>query len=160
MTTAHHHTSAHHASTTEGSHRGVSALGTLLVALPLIGGVLAALIALTGRLGGPENALTAAWYVPMAIGWFAVAGAAVLMIVHRHDGFLTRLAVWSAVAAGGWVFAVGSAEITGLADASSTDGMGWQIALLAVGIAVYIFGLIGLTTTGVKASSPPEEDYY
>lgn len=160
MTTAHHPSSTPNASTTEGSHRGITALGTLLVALPLIGGVLAALAALTGRLGGAENALTAAWYVPMAIGWFAIAGAALLMVVHRQDGFLTRLAAWSAVAAGGWVFAVGSAEITGLADASSMDGMGWQIALLAVGVAAYVIGLLGLTVTGVKAASPPEEDYY
>lgn len=155
MTTAHHPTS-----TTQGAHRGLDVFGTLLVALPLIGGVLAALTALTGRLGGPGNALTAAWYVPMAIGWFAVAGAAVLLIVHRHDHLLKPLAIWSAVAAGGWVFGIGSAQVTGLADASSMDGMGWQIALLAIGIAAYIIGLLGLTATGVKASSPPEEDYY
>ena len=155
MTTAHHPTS-----TTEGSHRGLTVLGTLLVAIPLIGGVLAALVALSGRLGGPENALTAAWYVPLAIGWFALAGAAVLLLVHRHDALRTPLAIWSAVAAGGWAFGIGSAQVTGLADASSLDGMGWQIALLAVGIAAYIIGLLGLTATGVKASSPPEEDYY
>ncbi|MCA1781436.1 MAG: hypothetical protein LC679_04440 [Intrasporangiaceae bacterium] len=155
MTTAHHPSS-----TTQGSHRGLSALGTMLVALPLIGGVLAALVALTGRLGEPENALTAAWYVPMAIGWFALVGAAVLLILHRNERLMTqRLATWSAVAAGGWVFAIGSAQVTGLAEAASMNGMGWQIALLAFGVAVYIIGLLGLTATGVKASTP-EDDYY
>lgn len=156
MTTAHHPTS-----TTQGSHRALSAVGTLLVALPLIGGILAALAALSGRLGGPENALTALWYVPMAIGWFAVAGVAVLLITHRHDrDLLRRLVIWSVVAAGGWVFAIGSAQVTGLADASSLEGMAGQIVLMAIGIAAYVVGLIVLTVTGVRAGSPPEDDFY
>ena len=155
MTTLHHHTS-----TTQADHRGVSALGTLLVAVPLLGGVLAALAAMGGRFGGPENALTAAWYVPLAIGWVALVGAVVLLVVHRHDRWLTRLAAWSALAAGGWVLALGSAQLTGLADTDSTAGMGWQVAVFAAGVALYLLGLLGLSWTGVKSAAPPEDDFY
>lgn len=158
MTTAHHRPT-----TTAGTatHRGLTALGTFLVALPLLGGIVAALMALGGRFGGPDNVLTTLWYVPLAIAWLAVPGAAILLLVHRHDRHLfQRLAIWTAVAAGGWVFALGSAQVTGLADATSTDGMTWQILVMATGIAVFILGLIALTVTGVKASGPPEDDFY
>lgn len=158
MTTAHHRPTS---TSGTGTHRGLTALGTFLVALPLLGGIVAALMALGGRFGGPDNVLTTLWYVPLAIAWLAVPGAAILLLVHRDDRrLLQRLAIWTAVAAGGWIFALGSAQVTGLADAASTDGMTWQILVMATGIAAFMIGLIGLTTTGVKAGSPPEDDFY
>ena len=158
MTTAHHRPTSLFG---VGSHRAVNALGTFLVALPLLAGVAAAVMALAGRFGGPGNALTTLWYVPVAVAWLAVPGAAILLLVNRHDRHLRLgLATWTAVAAGGWVFAFGSAQVTGLADAVATEGMAWQILLVATGIAAFVIGLAALTFTGVKASSPPEDDFY
>jgi hypothetical protein len=158
MTTAHHQPTS---TSSAGTHRGVTALGTFLVALPLLGGIVAALMALGGRFGGPDNVLTTLWYVPMAIAWLAVPGASILLLVHRHDRHLLQpLAIWTALAAGGWVFAIGSAQVTGLAGATSTDGMTWQILVMATGIAAFVIGLVGLTATGVRAGSPPEDDFY
>jgi hypothetical protein len=158
MTTAHHQPGS---VSGVGSHRAVNGLGTLLVALPLLAGIAAAVMALAGRFGGPGNALTTLWYVPAALAWLAVPGAAILLLVNRHDRHLrSNLATWTAVAAGGWVFAFGSAQVTGLADAVDTGGMAWQILLVATGIAAFVIGLVALTVTGVKASSPPEDDFY
>lgn len=124
-----------------------SLLGTLLVAAPLALGVLAALAALTGRFGGRGNAFTAVWYVAAAAAPLALAGVVLLVLSHRHDALLRRILLWSAVAAAGWLFAFGSAQVDGLADNVEDEAQLWQYALLGVGVAVYLVALLILTIT-------------
>jgi peptidoglycan/LPS O-acetylase OafA/YrhL len=140
--------------------RGLNALGTFLVVLPLLGGVAGLLLALTGRFGGPENALTAAWYIPAALAVSAVVGALILLVLHRRERVVRSIALWSALSAAGWVFAMGSAQVTGLADSDAIENATLAKGLLLFGVAVYLLGLMGLTAAGVRAGRPPEDDWY
>lgn len=153
-------TTLHHRPSRVSASRGLNALGTFLVALPLLGGVAGLLLALTGRFGGPGNALTAAWYIPAAMAVSALVGAALLLVVHRHDRWLGPMALWSALAVGGWVFAMGSAQVTGLAQSDTIEHATLAKGLLMAGLAVYLVALVALTVVGVRASSPPEDDWY
>ena len=153
-------TTLHHRPTRVSASRGLNALGTFLVALPLLGGVAGLLLALTGRFGGPGNALTAAWYIPAAMAVSALVGAALLLVVHRHDHWLRPMALWSALGVVGWVFAMGSAQVTGLAHADTVPNETFAKALVLLGIGIYLVALAALTVVGVRASSPPEDDWY
>lgn len=154
-------TTLHHRPTRVSASRGLNTLGTFLVALPLLGGVAGFLLALTGRFGGgPGNALTAAWYIPAAMAVSALVGAAILLVVHRHDRWLRPMALWSALGVGGWVFAMGSAQVTGLAHSDTVPDETLAKALVLIGIGIYLLALVALTVVGVRAGSPPEDDWY
>jgi hypothetical protein len=154
MTTLHHRPTS-----TAGWNKALNTLGTVLVALPL-GGVVGLLAALGGRFGGQGNALTAAWYVPAAMAAVAVLGAVILLLVHRHDSALKPLALWTLLSAAGWVFAMGSAQVTGLAESEAIENATLVKGLVLLGIAVYLVGLVGLTADGVRAGRPPQDDWY
>jgi hypothetical protein len=129
----------------------VATIGMVLVATPLLVGVGAALMALSGRFGGAENAFTAFWYFAAAAAPAALIGAVVLLLVHRRSPHVRALVAWSVVAAGGWLFGLGSAQVSGLAEGESAQEP-WMFALLGVGIAVYLLALVGLVVTGRRAS--------
>ena len=153
-------TTLHHRPTRITASRGLNALGTFLVALPLLGGVAGLLLALTGRFGGPGNALTAAWYISAAMAVSALVGAALLLVVQRHDHWLRPMALWSALGVGGWVFAMGSAQVTGLAQSDTIEHATLAKGLLFAGLAVYLIALVALAFVGARAGSPPEDDWY
>jgi hypothetical protein len=136
------------------SVRPATLLGSVLTATPLLAGAGAAVLALSGRFGGAENAFTAFWYVAAAAAPAAVLGAITLFVAHWRDEWTRPLALWSGLAVGGWLFGLGSAQVSGLADGSSTGP--WQYALLGVGVAVYLLGLVGLTWTGRRAAGPAD----
>lgn len=131
--------------------RLVAVIGLVLVATPLLVGVGAALMALAGRFGGAGNAFTAFWYVAAAAAPAALIGAVVLLLVHRRSPLLRALVTWSVVAAAGWLFGLGSAQISGLADGPASAQEPWMFALLGVGVAVYLLALVGLVVTGRRA---------
>ena len=131
--------------------RLVATIGTVLVATPLLIGVGAALMTLSGRFGGAENILTAFWYFAVAAAPAALIGAVVLVLVHRRSPHLRALVTWSMVAAAGWIFGLGSAQLSGLAGGESTQEP-WMFALFGVGIAVYLLALGGLVVTGRQAA--------
>ena len=131
----------------------VATIGVVLVATPLLVGVGAALMALSGRFGGAENAFTAFWYFAAAAAPAALIGAVVLLLVHRRSPHVRALVAWSVVAAGGWLFGLGSAQVSGLAEGPPESAQEpWMFALLGVGIAVYLLALVGLVVTGRRAS--------
>ncbi|MGA8046194.1 MAG: hypothetical protein WCA30_08000 [Dermatophilaceae bacterium] len=118
------------------------------------------LLALTGRFGGPRNALTAAWYIPAAMAVPALVGAAIVLVLHRHDRRLRPMALWTALGVGGWAFAMASAQVTGLAESDAIANATLAKGLLLGGVAVYLVALFALTVAGVRADSPPEDDWY
>lgn len=130
----------------------VAIIGTALVATPLVVGAGAGLMAIVGRFGGAENAFTAFWYVAAAAAPAALVGAVMLLLVQRHGPYLRSLAAWSGLAAAGWVFGLGSAQVSGLDDGPESVQEPWMFALLGVGIAVYLLALVGLVVTGRRAS--------
>jgi len=130
----------------------VAIIGLVLVATPLLVGVAAALMALSGRFGGAENAFTAFWYFAAAAAPAALIGAVALLLVHRRSPHLRALVIWSVVAAAGWLFGLGSAQVSGLANGPQSAQKPWMFALLGVGIAVYLLALVGLVVTGHRAS--------
>lgn len=135
--------------------RPLTVVGTTFAALPLVVGLGAALLALTGRFGGAENSVTAFWYVAAAAAPAAVLGAACLLLAHWHDDHRRPLGLWTALGVAGWVFGLGSAQVTGLADGPESAQQPWQFALLGLGVVVYLVGLVGLVLAGRRASLPP-----
>lgn len=134
------------------STRIIGNLGTVLAGIPLLAGLLAALMALAGRFGGGIGAaFTAFWYVAAAAAPVALIGAVLLVIAHRRGRYLRVVAAWVAVALGGWVFGLGSAQVSGLAGGPESAQQPWQLALLGVGVAAYLLGLVGLVVVGWRA---------
>lgn len=136
-------------------HRPVTVVGTLFAVLPLVIGLGATLLAFTGRFGGAGNAFTAFWYVAAALAPVPLLGAALLLLAHWHDDHRRPLATWSGLAVAGWVFGMGSAQVTGLADGPESAQEPWMFALLGVGVGVYLIALVGLTLAGRRATLPP-----
>ncbi len=134
------------------SHHCWSLLGTVMVAFPLAIAAVATLMAIGGRFGGPANALTTAWYVPLALWLVALVGAAVLTLANLHTPMRRRIVGWSVTAALGCVFALGSAQVTGLAHAAEGQAQGWQRALLGVGVVIYLVALVALVVAGCRAT--------
>lgn len=75
----------------------------------------------------------------------------VLLLVHRRNPHLRALVTWTVVAAAGWLFGLGSAQVSGPAGGESPQEP-WMFVLLGVGIAVYLLALVGLVVTERRAS--------
>jgi hypothetical protein len=132
-------------SSPRSTHPVVVRVGALLVAVPLIAGAVASLMALAGRFGGGwDAALTAFWYVAAALAPAAIAGAALLLVATRRGTIFRGVATWSGISSAGWVFGLVSARWSGLADAQPAAGVVWPYLLLGSGIAVYLVGLVGV----------------
>jgi hypothetical protein len=142
------------AATRQGTDHRAALVGTVLAAAPLFLGLVAALMAFAGRFGGPGNSPTAFWYVAAATAPAALVGAGLLLLAHRHDRALRVIATWAAVAAGGWTFGLGSAQVDGLANGPESVAQSWEYVLLGLGVAVYLVGLVGLVVTGWRSRSP------
>lgn len=127
-------------------------IGTVLVAVPLALGVGMALVALTGRLGGPANALTALWYVPTETALIALIGALMLIAALWRSPARRGALVWTVTGLAGWVFAIESAQLSGLAHTPAEQSLPWQWALLGVGVVTYLVALVGLVRHGWRAS--------
>lgn len=127
------------------THPTLARVGALLVAVPLIAGAAASLMALTGRFGGGwDAALTAFWYVAAALAPAALAGSALLLVATRRGPAFRAVATWSGISVAGWAFGLASAQWSGLADADPAAGVVWPYLLLGGGIAVYLVGLVVL----------------
>lgn len=131
-------------------HPIAARIGTGLVAVPLVLGVLAALAALSGRLGGPENALTALWYVPMASAAIAIPGAAALVWAAWGGRRLRQIVLASLAAAGGWAVSQLWAQASGIAETSDVGGPAFAVMWMLV--AVFFLGMIALVLVGVRLS--------
>lgn len=75
-----------------------------------------------------------------------------MLAAHVRDEARRPLARWSVLAAGGYVFGLGSAQISGLAHAIEGQTQPWQFVLLGFGVAAYIVGLAGLVATGWRTA--------
>lgn len=135
--------------------RPLTVVGTTFAALPLVVGAGAALLALTGRFGGAGNSGAAFWYVAAAAAPAAVLGAACLLLAHWRDAHRRPLGLWTALGVAGWVFGMVSAQVTGLAEGPESAQEAWQLALLGLGVGVYLVALVGLVLAGRRALLPP-----
>jgi hypothetical protein len=134
------------------THPTLTGIGSVLVGAPLVAGAGASLMALAGRFGGPGSAFTASWYVAAALAPAALVGAALLLLATRHRPASRAVAIWAALSAGGWVFGLGSAQVSGLAQAEPAEGVIWPYLLLGGGVGVYMVGLVGLLVVARRHS--------
>lgn len=141
------------AQSTATGRRLVTMIGTVVVAAPLVAGLTAALLSLVTGFGGPRSATTLLWYVPAVWASVATLGALILVVAQfgtRHRG---RLLGWTILAATGWVFGIGAAQAAGLTR-EVQPAHSWQLAMLGIGVATYLVGLVGLTWAGWTAARP------
>lgn len=144
----------HHHSHGWVADRILTWLGTFLVAVPPVAGLVFATTAMVdNRFGGAGNAFIALWYVALVASPAAVVGAVLLLVALRAHWAQRRPAVlWSLVMIAGLAGALLLPVLTGMAvDADALTGMPrtlFDIASTAF-ILVYLIGLVAMVVVGI-----------